>query len=225
MDCLNEDITLSVRRWHGNVDYYDILLYSAYLYKERAPSQLHGQVAIAIIASLAMWDSEVAERLAREDLQTIFHPLPFLIDMAVERGWAGDQDCSWCEGQLNVFNCDERMHSVMAALKQPKEIERRIWSAQIGVLMPYVEQGRQYVIDRIRSYLKVPYMTSYGTVVDNLHDLEIGQIENQIHERGVYIDSEIYQLVKRLRKIRNLLAHLEIVDLDLLADSNVVNAI
>ena len=65
--------------------YYCIQL----IFIRRGASRFHGQVAIAIIASLAMWDSEVAERFAREDLQTIFHPLPFLIDMAAEQGMGG----------------------------------------------------------------------------------------------------------------------------------------
>jgi hypothetical protein len=96
------------------------------------------------------------------------------------------------------------------------EIQRRIWSAEVGIMLPFVEEQRQEILDRLTGFLQVPFRTRFGETIEDVRDLEIGHIETQLRSSNLYPDSNLMRLVQRLREIRNRLAHLETLSLDLL---------
>jgi hypothetical protein len=105
---------------------------------------------------------------------------------------------------------EEKVHSAYLALDDPKgEVERRVWSAQVGVLLPFVEERRQELLARLDGVLRVPFRTRFGEEITDLRDLEIGHIESQLLTSPLAVDPDVRRQVRRLREIRNSLAHLE----------------
>ena len=60
--------------------------------------------------------------------------------------------------------------------------------------------------------------TRFGDVIDDVHDLEIGHIEAQLRSENANADSELLRQVRRLREVRNRLAHFETLPVELLTD-------
>ena len=85
-------------------------------------------------------------------------------------------------------------------------------------MFPFVEEQRQNVLTRLTGFLQVPFRTRFGEVIDDVRDLEIGHIEAQLRRANPHADSELLQLVQRLREARNRLAHRETLPLELLTE-------
>ncbi len=114
------------------------------------------------------------------------------------------------------------MHSASLALKDFKGIiARRIWSAEVGVILPFVEERRQEILTHLAGVLRVPFTTRFGEVISDVRDLEIGHIESQLINNGITVHPNVRRLVRRLREIRNCLSHLEPLSLDLLLDAEI----
>lgn len=219
LDPPNDEVCLAHRDWRGVVDRLDMLLYTSSIFPSRRISPLQRQIAIAVVSSLALWDPVVSERLVREDLKYVLEPTPLLRELARERGWSA-ADCAprgWQRGVIDRVDGREVIHSALLALaNQENQLERRIWSAQVGVMFPFIEEKRQELLTLLGHLLTVPFKTRFGEVIDNPRDLELGHIESQIAEHNLPVAANIRQLVKQLRTIRNRLSHLEPLTSDLL---------
>lgn len=95
------------------------------------------------------------------------------------------------------------------------EINRRIWTAQIGVLMPFVEEKRQQLISDLKDLLIVPHSAGYK-VISDVRELEIGHIHYQANNGFFTINEHTKRLITRLRDIRNCLSHIEALSPELL---------
>jgi hypothetical protein len=198
---------LSHHVWQGIVDNLDMLLYTSFLLREKKMPDLYKRTAISIVANLSLWDPSVSQRLACEEIKGILEPSPVLKEIAIERGWVKADGkpymAFWHTGMKNLFDGKERTHSALLAIDDPlKELQHRIWSAQVGVIFPLIEERRQELIDILASILTHKQKS-------DLQDMEIGQIEFEISANGSKVPSEIHKLVRRLKQIRNSLAHLE----------------
>jgi hypothetical protein len=218
-----EDVCLKSRWWKGVVDYIDILLFSSIALQARADGPLVKNVAISVVAALAVWDPEVVLTLSRAALNDILNPAGILSDLAKKRGWAPRQDsiqeAAWYKGYCDIFGGRTRTHSALLAIQgQQDEIQRRIWSAQVSRLLPYVEERRQDILTQLAAVLRVPFPTRFGEIIDDVRDLEIGHIEAQLKNGSNNCDPELLKEIERLRDIRNRLAHLETVPSDLLVE-------
>ncbi len=131
--------------------------------------------------------------------------------------WDGQE--GWCLGLAEIIDGEEKTHSAALALcNQSDEIRRRIWSAEVGVLFPYVEEQRQRILRRLAGLLRVPFETRFGEVITDWRDLEIGHIESQIVTNGIPVARETRRMLRQLREIRNCLAHQEVIPKNLLLD-------
>ena len=218
-----EDVCLAKHCWRGVVDYTDILLFSSSSFQFRRETLLVKRVAVFVAAGLALWDPEVVERLARARIDDILNPIGILCRIAKDRGWSDSvsshRGTPWHRGWSDLFEGRERLHSAILASRGSRdEIQRRIWNAEVSVMFPFVEEQRQDMLDRLRGFLQVPFKTRFGDVIDDVRDLEIGHIEAQLRNAGANADSELLRLAQRLREVRNRLAHLETLPLDLLTD-------
>lgn len=212
---VTEDVCLSVHRWYGYVDTTDMLLYASHMVTERGDHPLRQRIIVAIIANLALWDPLLAERLANADMDVLFAPQEVLLDIASERGWTADTALEWHDGACDHIDGELRMHSayvVLADLEQ--ELAYRLWSAQMAVLLPYVEQRRRSLLRQLGHHLRVPFYTQDGTCITDIRDLELGHICHQLNTGQVRVGSELRDYVKQLRNMRNQLAHLDIVHQD-----------
>lgn len=223
-----EELCLSLHHWHGIVDRLDMLLLTASLFQEKPLRDLQKQVAISVVANLALWDYELSESLASEKLEKILSPVAIFQEFARERGWCPAHgkplSCSWHGGMRDFIDGQEKIHSAALIFNDSglKEIARRIWSAQVGVMLPFVEERRQDILERLKGVLKVPFQTDFG-VISDWQDLEIGHIEYQISNNGIVVNSNIIRLVRRLKEIRNSLSHLEPISSELLLCHEISN--
>ncbi|MDT5123166.1 MAG: hypothetical protein QOC96_2648 [Acidobacteriota bacterium] len=216
LDPPGEDVCLAQHHWRGAVDSLDMFLFTASVFAGREMPALHRRIAVAIAAHLALWDPSISERLAGERLKRILAPVPLLRDVARERDWRVDDAGKWHLGTADMFDGEMRIHSALLALDDSNsEIARRIWSAEVGVLLPFVEERRRELIAQLANALQVPYETRFGEVIEDVRDLEIGHIERQINSLPS-VDSNTRSFVRRLREIRNCLSHLEVLPPELL---------
>jgi hypothetical protein len=216
-----ENVCLSHHPWRGVVNRLDMLLFTSNLFQDRRMPAFQKRVVTSVVANLALWDPAVAERFTSEDLEHILHPVSILQEIARERGWhpiAGKlPPCLWSRGMVDLMEGEESVHSAALALADIQgTIRRRIWSAEVGVMLPFVEERRQEILAHLAGVLRVPFTTRFGEVISDVHDLEIGHIENQLITNGIKVHPDIRRLVQQLREIRNCLSHLDPLTLDLL---------
>lgn len=215
-----EDICLAHHRWQGYVDLLDMCVFTALLLEGKSMPELLRRVVIALIAHVALWDPLVSESLAHEDLKTIFAPTPVLQKIAIQRGWDGvDEEVfslsGWHRGMQDMVNGTEKAHSaLLAARYDARALQQRLWSAEVGVILPFVEEQRQELLTRFAEALHVPFTTPFGEIND-IHDLEIGHVVAQLAKHPA-VSREMRQHMTQLHKIRNALSHSESLDLDCL---------
>lgn len=219
---LDEDVALAVHRWTGVVEPLDQLLYVRRLLSYRPMERLQREVFAAVIASLALWDPNVSHALAELSLKGVLSPREVLADFARDRGWAGlaEEREGWQEGIVDQFGGEKQVHSAALAVAGDNssidEIDRRIWSAQVGVLLPYVERRRRELLERLDGQLKGPFRFTNGLTIVDRFELEIGQIEYQLALRG----HKVPCVVSLLKQVRNSLAHLKVVDAEVLNEND-----
>ncbi len=206
------EIALAIHHWREVLDGLDMLLWVSSIVSGRGLTDLQKRVAIASIANLGLWDPLLCEALAGQSLADLFAPVPVLQEFAQARGWVdlSPAEFTWCRGMVDRVDGQEKVHSAVLSLHDPgKELQRRLWIAQVAVMFPVVEEARQVLLDRLAPYLKVPFHTDYG-VINDPRDLEIGHIHNQIC-RNPKIDNGIKQRVRQLKHIRDSLAHIKLL--------------
>jgi hypothetical protein len=220
-----EDVALAVRPWAGVVEALDQMLYVSGLLRDRPMPALRRELIVSVIAGLALWDPAVSDALAGLPLEEVLRPGEVLVGVARFRGWKSlldDQDACRHEGMVDCFAGRDQVHSSVLAGAQDTdsadELERRVWSAQVGVLLPFVEARRRELLERLDGQLSGPFRFDNGLVVQDPRDLEIGQIEYQLRRRGC----KVPPVVSVLKHIRNCLAHLEVVGSDLLESSDLL---
>ena len=221
LDPPTEDICLALHRWYGVVNVLDASLLTAQVVQARGLSPLQKRIVVAIVAQLAQWDLTIVERLTSEDLRYLLRPTSILQEIALERGWspadaeAGPSD--WHRGMADCVETEMQVHSAILALRDPPvQLGRRLWTAEVGVLLPFVEEQRQAILTELGAFLKTPFKTRFGQTITDINDLEIGHISAQIVSDNLAVTPATRNLVRCLKDIRNALAHLEPIPVELL---------
>ncbi|MBI5100383.1 MAG: hypothetical protein HZB33_00900 [Nitrospirae bacterium] len=219
LDSPTEDVCLSNHSLRSYIEPIDMLLYAAMILKKKNMPRLQKQVAIPIIANLALWDPLVYERFAYKPIEIILSPIDTLKNIGLERSWRAGIECTeerWINGIADTIDGKEMIHSAFLAQHGTlDEINRRIWTAQIGVLMPFVEEKRQQLISDLKDLLIVPHSAGYK-VISDVRELEIGHIHYQANNGFFTINEHTKRLITRLRDIRNCLSHIEALSPELL---------
>jgi hypothetical protein len=213
-------VGLSTRRWDDWLHRNDMFLFGAACVHERETG-LETDLVTALVSALAGWDPDLCERLAERELAELIRPAGLLEEFASERGWAfsswDPSDACWAIGLWHTYLGLQRPHTSFAAfLNGSRFIDNLIWRAEIGVLMPYIEEKRRQLIEQYRAHLKVPFETKFG-VIDEVYDLEIGHVEFLL-SRSLALSKRQLLFVSQLKEARNTLAHLSPVDSDLLLE-------
>jgi hypothetical protein len=214
-----DDVCVVSRKWDGYVDDLDMLLYCSQLLRNRTFSKLEKQLAVNVIAKLASFDPHVCLALAEKTLEQIVNPTPILRQIGECRGWHNislDKSAThWHSGMKQTVSDEIKIHPAVLAFKDPdEEIKRRVWTAQISVLFPYIEEQRRKLLESYKKHFRIPYTTINGETIENLWQLEISHILSQFAE-GLPVEPKEVIFTDKLRKMRNQMAHLDLVDLDL----------
>jgi hypothetical protein len=197
-----------------------MFLFGAACVRERETG-LETDLVTALVSVLGGWDPNLCERLAERELVELIRPAGLLREYAAERGWVlsswDPSDVSWSKGMWQTYRGSQMPHTCFAAfLDGSRSIDNLIWRAEIGVLMPHIEEKRRQLIETYRSHLKMPFQTLFGTI-DNIYDLEIGHVEYLL-SRSSALSKLPLRFVSLLKNARHMLAHLSPVEPDLLLE-------
>lgn len=196
------DVALEVRTWDGVLDDVDLLLLASERLRRRADNPLRRSVLASSVARVASWDFDTACALLAESERTIMEPVDLLRTIAVEKGWSSETPLDW---RLGTASGAGIAHPARAAVEDPPvEIHRRLWSAQLSVLLPWIEDIRQETVAG-NVYEVKRHMRNAGNGHADPFELELGDLHALFSRRGA--DKAIRRTVRRLRDVRNQLAH------------------
>jgi hypothetical protein len=201
-----EDVCLAHRRWDGAVDHLDMLLYASLQLQDRPCPARQRQLLVSTLAHIAVWDPMTMEWISQADAADILEPQAMLRALARERGWSSETPMAWAHGTVAHVDGRAEVHSALLAVTAPKRVEERLWRAQVGVLLPLIEEQRQELLRGLRPLIARLAETRGALDVDQL---EIGELAHLCRDIGGAMDPAVRRRVERLRNLRNRLAHLE----------------
>lgn len=197
------DVTLTTHDWRGVVDEMDLLFLACERLRERGVSSTMRSLLATTVARVACWDLETAERLLDQETDRILEPTETLRSIAHERGWNMQTPVGW---EFGTDSGDGTRHAALASLPDPpRELRRRLWSAQASVLLPLIDSQRYGIVEENCRQLGVR-LRSVGETLDPL-DIEIGTLKSLVQHPS--FDPDVRNRVERLHRWRNRLAHLE----------------
>ena len=215
---------LSIRRYDGFVEKTDILLYAATVYADRSLGSVQKQLSMSLCAELSQWDVQLCDELAKLPFMNLLDPKQILIPISKDMKWhkmssLDDRDKLWAEGIVHKMDGQDIFHSAyLAGKSNERALNQRLWRAELAVLFPLIEEKRQSIIQELSSSLQIPYIGPTGGRIDDVRDLEIGHIYSQLQMKSANYLQDYRKQVRKLRILRNALAHLENIPSDILAD-------
>ena len=197
------DVTLTMHDWRGVVNEMDLLFLAYERLGERNVSPAMRSLLASTVARVAAWDLETAARLLDEVGDVILEPGPMLRSVAKEKGWTAKTPIGW---EFGTESGSGSRHAVLASLDDPpREIRRRVWSAQVGELLPLIDAWRLEIVLENHEQLAA-HLGREGNRIDPL-DLDVGDLTGMVQRPG--FESDVRIRVRRMNKWRNDLAHLK----------------
>ena len=194
------DIGLAVHDWRDVVDEVDVLVFADRGLRDRGITGKERLLLATTVARVAAWDCVIAAALRGEAAEVILDPCDTLRSLARERGWTRETRVDWGSGTASGSGS---MHAALAAVREPREIQRRVWSAQAAVLLPEVESVRLDIVREHRFQIADNLRrTGEGT---DPEEMEIGDLVRVFGRPG--FDRQAGSRMRQLREIRNTLAH------------------
>lgn len=204
----DRDVTLTTHDWRGVVGEMDLLFLAYERLGERNVSPAMRSLLAATVARVASWDLETAERMLDEKTDVILEPIRMLQSVACEKGWTTQTSVGW---EFCTESGAGSRHAALASLDDPpREIRRRLWSAQVAELLPLIDARRYEIVQEHRVTLGT-HLRSDGDVTDPL-DLDVGRLKGMVLRPG--FNAGVKNHVERLHRWRNSLSHLELLSLN-----------
>ena len=194
------DVGLTIHDWAGVVDEMDLAFLANDRLRTRGIGGVLRELLVMTVARVAAWDFAVAEWLSQASEEDILDPLALLKSAAAERGWTCETPSSV---MLGTESCTGMAHAAHAAVSKPDEIHRRVWGAQVSVLLPIIEVQRREIIREHRCQIDAELRRANWE--EDAESLEIGQLAYLL--RGAALEPEVSCRVEELRLARNSLAH------------------
>jgi len=176
----------------------------------RGLAPLQHRLAVEMTVHLALWDLELAVELSRLPLKEINAPESLLREYAEARGWKGEESAAWLNGTQETFFGEEQVHSALCAIRgNLSTIERRIWAAQTAVMFPFLEKRLRDLIQGLDCLPDSAEVSKNGaTEVISKKEFELSDVHRELQKDG-RASPELKAIVKKLKQIRNRIAHLE----------------
>lgn len=102
--------------------------------------------------------------------------------------------------------------------KPEEEVQKLIWEVQLKNIFPIIEKYRSHFIKKYRQTIQdaLPITNSNGEEIANPEEIEIGALVYMAGNGTLSISSQEYEQLSRFREARNKLAHLNILDMDMI---------
>lgn len=205
-----EEVGLSIRRWENVLRRIDsVVLVDELLGPFASSREVERSLVTEVISCLAAWDWRLAERMCAGAPLSVFYPEAVLRSHAAEvnpgMGLTRTPREFWADG-LAADTAGNKCHLIALQDKGfSQELRVRLWSAQISVLMPFVEEARLEIVEQLQGQLApMRYEAS---------EVEIGELFRLVESGQIRVSYNMAQVVRALRRVRNKLAHREPVDL------------
>ena len=213
-------VALSTNVWKGVLSELDMLTYAGARIRSRGLESAHFRLVATTVARIAQWDVSIADVLLDSEDKDLFSPQMILKELAQTYGWMKGARASWENGIVDYFDGREQIHSAFLALNDPyDELNMRVWSSQASTLLPMIELHRRKLVLKIQHKLKMPLQVGDERISDPL-DLEIGILS---HVAGICrVDPKICAKLRKLKHIRNALAHLEVLKPEMALDQDIL---
>lgn len=232
---LSEDACLAVHTWKGRTSGLDLQLYAALRVAEIGiPACLRRDLLVATSSQLACFDPEVVDSLvekncldegacvevldmiaSKRDWSTEMPEIRYLESRPSGEKWQASDEPLWSAGILDEVDGSGRPAAHSAAVRllgNEEEIRRRLWRAQVGVLLPLIEAERVRIRPRLESRRPGQLFSTRHNGETKLDDLDIGEIAYHLRQRQIRTSGSVHDLVACLHDVRNKLAHLQWVD-------------
>lgn len=194
------DVALAHRTWDSILDDVDLLLFASERLRQRSGDTLLRSLLANIVARVASWDFDTAAALLAKSDRTILDPTEFLRAIARRKGWTADTPLDW---RLGTESRSGVAHAARAALDNPpSEVNRRLWSAQLSVLLPWIEYRRYEMVANNLKQVK-RQMHRIGNSCNDPFEFEVGDLARMFRQTN----HSLYKVFESLRKVRNRLAH------------------
>jgi hypothetical protein len=202
---------LKVLPWQDVVGELDVLLYATNTLRERGTLDHQSKLVARIIGRLALWDLTLADNLLDQRPAELFRPAEIVRFASAAAEYAPQLQLNWESGGLQRFDGVELAHPflILAGGDRSGELAMRIWAAQAAEILPALELHRRELARRMRTMIAVPLHLGDEQFFD-LDDLEIGQLAHLAVTRRLSLS--IRQTADKWRRLRNKLAHLEVLE-------------
>ena len=203
------DVTLEVHDWRGAVSEMDLLFLAYERLEARGINETMRVLLATSVARVAAWDLGIAERLLEvESEDNLIDPTDVLQAVAADEGWTRKTPVDWALGTASETGL---VHAALASLDNPpRELHRRIWSAQASVLLPIIDKQRYEIVQENHRQIAT-HLQKDCDPIDPL-DLEVGDLVRMVQRPG--FSRPVSNQVRRLSRARNDLAHLRPLGLD-----------
>lgn len=186
------------------------------------PPLLH-RVRLSVAAAVASFDAETAVALATGPLGTLLQPTAWLAALARHRAWdtvpaaggklsAAGAEEQWALGMCAPVDGQPCPHPAVLALQgDVAGLATRVWEGQLPVLLPFLEQRRQALLQQLAERLRplLPYQNASGETLRQLEEIEVGDLFRLCVSSGlVRLEAPARAEIRLLRDCRNRLAHL-----------------
>ena len=207
-DEIPQEVALVSHDFRCTVDVLDLFVFGLWKAPKNIMHGEHRALLIHTVAQIAQWDCVLAERLIALPLEEALSPSGALQEYAQERGWTADTSRCWEKGTVDGPKERPNVHSALLEVSGAhRAVGQRIWAAQAAVLLPLVEERRVGVVERYSRHLGLPIRTEDGRRIDDPMDLDVGQLAWHLDRLGK--PQVLRRYVRRLRHVRNKLAHME----------------
>ena len=202
------EVALASHDFRGFVDMLDIFVLALREISSNSKHREYRALLAHTVAQVAQWDSFLARKLLSVPREETLSPENILKQYALERGWTAKTPRCWESGTQDGTPENPVVHSALLEVCGASRIVRqRLWAAQAAVLLPLVDEQRVNLVNQNRRYLSLPFHTEDGRRIDDLFDLDIGQLAWHLDRRDK--PKELRKKVRKLRRVRNKLAHME----------------
>lgn len=203
---------LALLTWSGVLSELDTLVYVDQRIRTQRKPTRHHKLLVRLIASLALWDLELADYLAAQSERELFDAKATLLRGRQHLGRdsvAGAAE--WEHGGVEQYDGVEQLHPFVLLDRGDKEDElrRRLWNAQAAELLPQIEMRRRELAQGLERRIPCPFWLDAERQIRNLGELEIGSLAHVTKTHG--IQGELRARAEWLANCRNTLAHLRLL--------------
>lgn len=159
---------------------------------------LEARLVASVAIEVAAWDVALLDRLLALQPDQAVRPDRYVAswDEGGTSRWLGAAR-TWENGSVDDWGGEPAEHALWLAANRPAGLAKRVWRGQLAMLLPWIEQYRQMIIERERKSLRPD--ARLGADVESL---DWGPLAFQLDRVPA-----VKPLVRALRGARNELAH------------------